>query len=170
MVAPAQVRIGVTGHRSFLHLPDVVTALESVLERVLLAGVEATVVSSLAEGADRLVADVVLTRSGARLEAVLPLPADQYRDDFETNDGREDFERLLRRASVVDVVDAGDGSREDAYERAGREVVERSDILIALWDGEPARGRAGCAEIVQYALDREKIVEVVLVERDRIVP
>jgi hypothetical protein len=45
-------------------------------------------------------------------------------------------------------------SREDAYERAGRYVVDRSDAIIALWDGEPARGQGGTAAIVAYARKR----------------
>jgi hypothetical protein len=57
--------------------------------------------------------------------------------------------------------------REDAYELAGRAVVDRCDVVVALWDGLPARGRAGCAEIVQYALDQDRVVEVVLVDRRR---
>jgi hypothetical protein len=164
------VRIGVTGHRAFLHLHDVVTALEAVLDRVVPSGADVTVVSSLAEGADRLVADVVLTRPRSRLEAVLPFPGEEYSVDFGSADARDEFLRLVDRADHVDVVDPGDGSREDAYERAGRAVVDRSDVLIALWDGEPARGRAGCAEIVQYALDHDRAVEIVLVERERTGP
>ena len=36
-------------------------------------------------------------------------------------------------------------SRDEAYERAGRHVVDRADVLIALWDGQPPRGRGGTA-------------------------
>ena len=33
-------------------------------------------------------------------------------------------------------------------------MVDRCDVLIAVWDGEPARGPGGTAEIVAYALER----------------
>ena len=42
-------------------------------------------------------------------------------------------------------------TREKAYERVGRYVVDRCDVLIALWDGERSRGHGGTAEIVDYA-------------------
>ena len=42
-------------------------------------------------------------------------------------------------------------SREEAYERAGRRVVDRADVVVALWDGQPSRGRGGTAAIVSYA-------------------
>ena len=35
--------------------------------------------------------------------------------------------------------------------RAGRRVVDLSDRLFAVWDGEKARGVGGTAEIVDYA-------------------
>ena len=34
---------------------------------------------------------------------------------------------------------------------AGRLLVERSDRLIAVWDGLPARGPGGTADVVAYA-------------------
>ncbi|PMX86640.1 hypothetical protein C1X43_34300, partial [Pseudomonas sp. GW460-C3] len=38
-----------------------------------------------------------------------------------------------------------------AYLDCGIETVNACDVLVALWDGEPARGRGGTAEIVTYA-------------------
>ena len=43
---------------------------------------------------------------------------------------------------------------EDAYVAVGRAVTAHADVLVALWDGEPARGRGGTAEIVEHALRR----------------
>jgi len=69
-------RIGVTGHRK---LADV-AAIEAGVDAAL-AAIEARfpneplrILSSLAEGADRLVAQRILACSGARLVVVLPLP------------------------------------------------------------------------------------------------
>ena len=98
--------------------------------------------------------------------AVLPLPADNYEDDFATEASRDEFRTLLGRAVRHEIVgpDAG-GSRESAYERAGHRVVDASDLLLALWDGEPSRGRGGTAEIIDYALGHDAEVEVLLVDR-----
>ncbi|MEY2438480.1 MAG: hypothetical protein QOF97_3316, partial [Acidimicrobiaceae bacterium] len=60
--------------------------------------------------------------------------------------------------------------REAAYERAGRAVVETSDVLVALWDGGASRGRGGTAEMVAYARERGVPVEVVPVRRPSVAP
>ncbi|MCU1366527.1 MAG: hypothetical protein JWL72_4561 [Ilumatobacteraceae bacterium] len=160
-------RIGVSGHRSYNN-PEVVAAMtDAVLERVLQGHTAPTVISNLAEGADQLVAELVLNRPGAALEVVLPLPIDDYDNDFVSTDTRRHFDALLARASSVMVIDQIRGeARESAYERAGHAIVDACDVLVALWDGLPARGRGGTAEMVQYAIDHGVIVEVVVVERD----
>jgi hypothetical protein len=42
-------------------------------------------------------------------------------------------------------------NRAEAYQQAGRYVVEHSAVLLAVWDGLPAGGRGGTAEIVAWA-------------------
>jgi hypothetical protein len=43
----------------------------------------------------------------------------------------------------------------------GRAVVDRSDVLMAVWDGQPARGLAGTADVGAYARERGVPVEVI---------
>jgi hypothetical protein len=45
-------------------------------------------------------------------------------------------------------------TRDEAYERAGRRIIDESDVVVALWNGGPSGGRGGTAEIVEYARDR----------------
>jgi hypothetical protein len=47
---------------------------------------------------------------------------------------------------------------EKAFYEAGKEVVNRSEILIAVWDGKAARGLGGTADIVHFAQSRSKRV------------
>lgn len=157
-----------TGHRGLAD-PDevgrrVAAALDACLSGVPAGQVE--VWSSLAEGADRIVAHKVLERPGARLVAVLPLDPDEYRADFTGADSLAEFDELLALADRVEVTgpDAS-GSRTSAYERAGHVVLDRCEVLLALWDGEPARGRGGTAEIVAEARSRGVRVIEVPVER-----
>ena len=108
------------------------------------------VISALAEGADRLVAEEVLAEQDARLEVALPLPAEDYIEDFKTEDSKRVFCCLLDQAS--DIWPPPDApTRNEAYGQAGRDIVDQSDAVIALWDGEPAQGQGGPAEIVGYA-------------------
>ena len=87
-----------------------------------------------------------------RLEVALPMDAEEYAKDFQSEASKQEFRCLLAQARDSDRWQAPDGlEREEAYERAGRYVVDRCDALIAVWDGEQSRGRGGTAEIVGYA-------------------
>jgi hypothetical protein len=44
---------------------------------------------------------------------------------------------------------------------AGRTVADRCDLLLAVWDGQPAAGLGGTADVVSHATYRGKSVEVV---------
>lgn len=149
--------------------PDAVSAaVDAVLDRLGEGGTVAlTAVSSLAEGADRLVARRVLDRPDGRLVALLPLEPDDFATDFESDASVREFNELLAAADEVQVIpaDPADASREAAYERAGLAVLAGCDVLVALWDGEPSRGRGGTAELVEQARGSGHLVEVIEVAR-----
>ncbi|HEX6954885.1 MAG TPA: hypothetical protein VF156_08390 [Agromyces sp.] len=145
------IAIGVTGHRLLADVDRISSGIDEAVGRLAtLADGAWTAVSALAEGADRLVARRLLDRPGTRLVAVLPLPPDEYERDFADRGSRTAFRRLLDRAAEVVVVPP-QPTREAAYEAAGLGVLERSDILVAVWDGDAARGRGGTGAIVAEA-------------------
>ena len=152
-------RIGVTGHRAFDDVARVAGEVDAVLVG-LRDGGDVEIWSSLAEGADRLVAERAM-QHGAALTAVLPLPADDHRTDFAGPSSVAEFERLLGAAADVRVVRPSEGTREAAYEAAGLAMLAGIDVLVAVWDGAPSRGRGGTAEIVAEA--RRRGIEVVVV-------
>ena len=156
--------IGVTGHRNIRVNAVVVEAVRSVIEDIrerasTLKGKPPTLVvlSALAEGADRLVAQETLKVPDTYLEAVLPMEDDDYIEDFKTSELKTEFQELLARAVHVKQLPAKD-TRIEAYEQAGQYIVDNCDVLIALWDGRPAAGRGGTAEIVKYAREKERPV------------
>lgn len=153
------VRIGVTGHRVVENEPRVRARVRDVLQqldrRLKNTPHALVVVSPLAEGADRLVAEEVLawrSADGAQpcLEAILPLAADDYAADFATAESRNAFRALLDRAAIVQTSARSD-SRTQAYAAVGRSVVQHCDVLIAIWSGESASGPGGTGEVVKYA-------------------
>jgi len=84
--------------------------------------------------------------------AVLPLDRDEYAKDFVTEASRAEYQAYLAEAATVVQATAVPGDvRDDAYWRAGREVVDRSDVVIAIWDGRPAHGTGGTGDVVAYA-------------------
>lgn len=164
---PALV-VGVTGHRSLPADEElrrrVAEALDNVRRTAAPAGLARLVLlSPLAEGADRLLAELVLAAGGA-LHILLPLELADYEADFSSPESLDEFRRLFQRADAVLYLapeargkkerrvepDPGD-ERAAAYEKGGRQVVDRCTVLVALWDGEPSRGRGGTAEVVAYA-------------------
>ena len=114
--------------------------------------------SSAAAGSDLLFARCVLSL-GMPWQALLPLPQADFERDFSPNEWQQ-VEALLQGAESVVVIGASD-VREEAYLDCGVETVHACDVLIALWDGEPARGRGGTAEIVTYARERGKPLLIV---------
>ena len=149
------VRIGVTGHRVLAELEKIEAGVQEALRRIELSfpGEPLTLISSLAEGADRIVARLVLDREGSRLIVPLPLASPDYLDDFKSQESQEEFQRLLQLAGVVEVMPAT-ATRNEAYEAAGNYVLNNSDVLITIWDGAHSQGQGGTGDIVTRARER----------------
>jgi len=166
------VRVGVTGHRTFDDPEGAARRVREGLRRVLaVAGNEGDggrarieVISSLAEGADRLVAREALALPGTTLSVVLPFPLDDYARDFETEESKAEYAEFLARAQTVEVMPAMP-TREAGYELQGRWVADHSDVLVAVWDGGESRRQGGTAEIVAYAAQQGMLLLWVKVER-----
>lgn len=142
------MHVGITGHQ---RLPDD-TAWKWVEEtiRAELSKAQRPLVgvTSLAIGADQLFARLVVELGGS-IYAVLPFA------DIERSFGPEHIAsyRDLVQTATVEVLNVP-GTDEDAYLAAGHRVVDLSDTLLAVWDGTPAKGKGGTADIVSYAKRR----------------
>ena len=145
--------IGVAGHRILTELPVLENAIDSILDRLTALDhcEDWQVLSSLAEGADMLLVERIWQRCpAARLTAVLPLPAEAYREDFPTPAGLACLDALLGKAVEV-ITPPTAPTRTAAYLAAGLWVAEQCDVLIAIWDGQPPLGEGSTAEVVAYA-------------------
>ena len=98
-VIPARIVIGVTGHRRLNPTPQLVDQVRSAIQKIIQMApplkntpLVVAVISPLAEGADRLVAQEVLRVPGSMIEVVLPLEKNDYMQDFETAQSRKKFE------------------------------------------------------------------------------
>ncbi|GIM91890.1 hypothetical protein Ato02nite_036830 [Paractinoplanes toevensis] len=117
-------------------------------------------VSNLADGADQLFASHVLA-AGGTLEAVLPYEG--FTGSLHADESRSRFEDLRRAAAKVITMPYPEPS-DQAFLAAGQALVDRCDHLFAVWDGRPARGLGGTADIVAYARARGRPVTVLWVE------
>lgn len=109
-------------------------------------------VSPLASGADQLAA-IHAAAHGFALHAVLPFARDVYRADFSAG-AAASFDTLLAGAARALELPGRRDTAKRAYALAGRATIAHADLLIAVWDGLPARGTGGTAEVVEYALRR----------------
>lgn len=124
--------------------------------------------SALAEGADRLVAEIALER---QFDLVCPLPFAQaeYAKDFASDESKMQFCALLARAiAPPPELDGGRGDDEArSYEAVGRLVVRNCDLLIAIWNGRPGKGLGGTADTVRFATNYGPPVWWVHAEEDK---
>lgn len=114
-------------------------------------------ITSLAIGADRLFARGILEVQG---DLHVVVPCHRYEETFRTSCDVLSYKEFLSRATEVEQLDFDEPS-EEAFMAAGRRIVDRCDELIAIWDGQPARGLGGTADIVTYARQARKPVAVI---------
>jgi len=152
------VRFGVTGHR--ILPPSIVDRALRHWGRVLPSGALLHGVSNLSDGADQLFATHVLA-AGGTLEVVLA--CEGYASTLIEDDSRTRFEHLKRAAVKVTTMPYAEPS-DQAFLAAGHALVDRCDHLFAVWDGQPARGVGGTADVVTYARTRGRPVTVLWVE------
>ncbi len=158
---PTSLTIGVTGHRpTRLRDADLPLLRERVREVLItlqtaIPGGTISVLSPLAEGADQTVARVALD-TGCKLACALPFARDAYASDFATAAAKAEYRALLALAERV--VELGGSrttpeERDLAYAAVGSYTIAHSDALLAIWDGEQARGNGGTGQVVAAAFD-----------------
>lgn len=139
--------IGVIGHRD---LPDEYRRdLEKELSRALdeiqaeMPHTPVKLVSSLAEGADRLGAHVGFAK---KIELIVPLPFEPGRFEQDFPKSTDEFRDLLNRAQHSFLATE---SEYTGYEGASRWIARHCQIIIALWDGaQESSGPGGTTHTV----------------------
>ena len=140
------MRVGITGHRGLGKQTEemVKTALRRELEAF--EPTELCLVSCIADGPDAWAAEAALD-FGGRIEVVIP--AVQYRQGL-PEEHHATYDRLL--AAAAEVHETGIVESTERAHMAGSEIlVGLVDRLIAVWDGQPARGYGGTGDVVAYA-------------------
>lgn len=149
-------RIAITGHRG---LPAQTTALVDAQSRAEVAGRadgELIGISCIADGPDSLFARVVLELGGG---LVVVVPARQYRACLPA-EHHPVYDILLSAAMEVIELDREESDSE-AHQAGSVRMLDRADELIAVWDGQPARGYGGTADVVAVARERGMPVTIV---------
>jgi hypothetical protein len=155
--------IGVTGHRDLL--ADEIPALKKKVRDFFVAlksdfpDLDLQLITPLAEGSDRLVADVALDL-GMNLIVPLPMPQAEYERDFSSAAAVEAFRESQNKARVIHLRTLQNASgnslspeeRTRQYAQMGVFISNHSQVLLALWDGKPSSKVGGTASVVNYHL------------------
>jgi hypothetical protein len=151
------MRIAISGHRG---LPAATERLVDQAIRDQLAhdavGDHLVGLSNLADGADQIFARAVID-AGGQLEVIVP--AARYRDGLPES-AHAGYDALLSDAAQVDRLGYIE-STEQAHMAASQAMLARADQLYAVWDGQPARGYGGTADVVANAKKRGIPVTVI---------
>jgi len=156
--------VAVTGHRDLL--PAEIPAIREQVRRFLCdlrdtyPGRIVAVMSPLAEGADRLVAEEAITLR-MPLHVPLPLPRDLYVRDFATPESVAHFDALCAAAievydlplvpgNTVALIGEHGPGRARQYAQAGVFLCAHCHVLLALWDGKVSDQLGGTSQVVRF--------------------
>ena len=156
--------IGFTGHRKLQNPEAVADAIRAELVALQADGTQLIAMSSIAIGADTVFAREVI-RAGIKWIVLLPRAEKVFEKDF-TPEQWTEAQALMEKASDKRILLGPD--TDQAYVDCGKATVDDSDCLFAVWDGQPARGPGGTAEIIDYARMLGRKVTLFRVEGDRV--
>ena len=167
---PIVLNVGITGHRAGVLTAPVVRSLRPIVYTVFRKLREATLKlqesedslcsvtqvrlllhTPLATGADQIAA-ICARSSGYFVRALLPFEPNDYREDFAPGEELDSFEQALEAADEIVALPGERSDLEAAYVLVGESLVGAAVLMIAIWDGEEARGPGGTANVVQMAL------------------
>lgn len=143
---------GVSGHRDLI-IDDVPQLRDQLLQifarfRAAYPHTPFRLLTPLAEGADRLTAEVALA---SEIGLLVPLPMEQqeYERDFTTAESLAEFRALLAMAEshweIPIATNSGSESRTEKYAKVGDFIARNSHVLILLWDGRDNKKIGGTA-------------------------
>ncbi len=164
---PLPIVFGIAGHRN--PRPEDIPALKERIGEIFQEFRERyphsplTLLSSLADGADRLAAHVAVDM-GIDLVVPLPLPRTLYLEDFATQESKKEFAEFLDQASewfelpilpgtTYEEISTYNPKRDEQYASVGAYIARNSQILIVLWDGRYPELVGGTSDVVHYMLD-----------------
>lgn len=169
------VKIGIIGHRNLQDEHQVEEQIENKIQELLSArkAIEFEAYSSIAYGADTLFVRVA-EKHKAKIKLILPFPKAEYKETFVTENSEKteerlnEFEKLCERyipEIVNEEIPKNEAERNQNYFDCGKALIDKSEVLIAIWDGFPVDGIGGTAQILEYAYSEKKEVHIILARK-----
>jgi hypothetical protein len=159
--------VAVTGHRDLV--PEEIPRIRELVSKFFKDARDeypdrgVTVMTSLAEGADQLVAEEAV-RLGVPLIVPLPMSRELYVKDFKSVSVREKFDYLSSRAAetyelplvpgnTIESISELGNARDLQYAQLGVFLCAHCHILLALWDGKENEELGGTGQVVRFHHD-----------------
>jgi 8-oxo-dGTP pyrophosphatase MutT (NUDIX family) len=150
----AFLRIGFSGHQQLGNEATIAFVSQSLRELLITyrdqaraCNQELLLYSALAPGADQLCVKTALELAIA-VEAVIPCA--EYEGIFTETEAVSAYHQLLARCRKIHSLPAQQCS-DEAYLEAGHWIVEHADLVLLVWNGYPAGGKGGTADVASYA-------------------
>lgn len=145
--------LGITGHRPQSlggYSPTVTTRLHRLARCALSSWQPDTVITGMAQGWDQAVAHAAHSL-GIPFRAYIP---GTWQPDAWPPAGQEHYHRLLDLAAEVRVCTKAVRYEAAAMHLRNMDIVNDSDMMLALWDGQRRGGTWNC---IEYATERSAV-------------
>ncbi len=162
--------ISISGHRN-IHQDNIAQVEKDLTEQLKLLAENVgkknlELITGLAEGADTIAANIAI-KEGIYVRAILPAPKDIYRSDFKgkaltefekfialgANSSSFTFEEIPLQPNAKKTDFSAYEDRKEIYVRLMDYIVRRSNIIIAIWDGNFLGAEGGTSEVVRSYLN-----------------
>lgn len=173
--------IGISGHRDLkkdeilLYMDKIEEVLNQIIEEN--RGKHIVAISPLAQGADQIFIRVAKDMFGLRYKVILPMDEELYKKDFTHPNILSEFNILSYLADSVKTIPLCEGNtkeniavygkhRDLQYKQVGLDVVDKSDVMIFLYDGIDNGKTGGAADILKYAKSKNKPFHIIECKRE----
>lgn len=171
-------KVGITGHRDLV--PSQKNMQLKLIKEHLIAlkrlhqDKKLQILTSLAEGADRLLAETAIVLK-IPFDVILPMPLELYLEDFSLQSQKAFLVYLDQAHSVYTINMYAANTRQHIsnpslfrnyqYRQAGREIVDMSDEMMILSDEKDNQKMGGTSDIANYARACDKILFTIKCDR-----
>lgn len=159
----ACITVGITGHRNldYVEIDELRMRVRQFFLNLQTGFPDLAIklLNPLAEGSDRLVAEVAI-ELGIAMISPLPMPVTEYEKDFTNDESVARFRALCEQAEVSELplaegntlesIASDPTARAKQYAQLGIFISSHSQILLALWDGEPGLEIGGTGSVVFF--------------------
>ncbi len=158
------INICITGHRKLLYPDTVREQIRSSLQyfQACYKNKEDVVaVTAMASGTDTIFAEEALYL-GIAVKAIFPFAANEYEKDFSPEEWQRVHAVINNKKRPVQLEIANtlnsfaEEEKKNAYLNTGVQLVDEANIVLAVWDGLAPQGAGGTADIVRYAISKNK--------------